>query len=117
MIEPVDYFKCLADETRLRCIVLLHGEGELCVCELTQALALSQPKISRHLAYLRQAGLLTDSRKGQWVYYRVNSELTSWLVSLLDETIKALNESAIYQQDVFRLKEMIDRPNSGQCCE
>jgi len=117
MLQPVDYFKCLSDETRLRCILILHVEGELCVCELTHALDLSQPKISRHLAQLRQYGLLTDSRKGQWVYYKIHPELVPWVIDFLDETIKAVEQCVIYQQDILRLKNMVDRPVGGSCCK
>jgi ArsR family transcriptional regulator len=55
MLNETDaFFKMLADSTRLRCLLLMQAEGELCVCELTHALNLSQPKISRHLAHLRE---------------------------------------------------------------
>ena len=72
MPSPAEVFKCLADETRVRATLLIVDQGELCVCELMCALADSQPKISRHLAQLRSAGLLLDRRQGQWVYYRLN---------------------------------------------
>lgn len=75
MITLAQFFKSLSDNTRLRCVTLLQKEGKLCICELTTALDLSQPKISRHLAQLRQCGLLQDSREGQWVYYRINPKL------------------------------------------
>ena len=64
-LTPPIVFKCLADDTRARMTLLIAREGELCVCELTHALELSQPKISRHLAQLREAGILMDRRKGQ----------------------------------------------------
>jgi len=54
------FFQLLSDETRLRCLLLLQKEGELCVCELVYALDIIQPKISRHLAALRDAGIVTD---------------------------------------------------------
>ena len=116
MLQPVHYFKCLSDETRLRCMLLLHREGELCVCELTHALALSQPKISRHLAYLRQYGLLNDCRKGQWVYYKINSTLPEWAGFFLNEVADALEENSLYQQDIIRLHKMTDRPVGESCC-
>lgn len=75
MPSPAEVFKCLADETRVRATLLIVDQGELCVCELMCALADSQPKISRHLAQLRSAGLLLDRRQGQWVYYRLNLTL------------------------------------------
>ena len=57
-MEPVQFYKCLADETRLKSLLLIEKEQELCVCELMAALEESQPKISRHLAQLRKCGLL-----------------------------------------------------------
>lgn len=64
-------FKALADETRLRILALLL-DGELCVCELIAALGLPQSTVSRHLAYLRNAGWVQDRRQGVWMYYRLN---------------------------------------------
>jgi ArsR family transcriptional regulator len=66
-------FRLLADTTRLRVVMLLQA-GELCICELTHALDLSQPKISRHLAHLREGGLLLTRRDGLWMYYRINPD-------------------------------------------
>ncbi|RBP51150.1 metalloregulator ArsR/SmtB family transcription factor [Arenicella xantha] len=84
MINPSQLFKCLADETRLLATLLIYKEGELCVCELMEAMDDSQPKVSRHLAQLRACGLLTDRRQGQWVYYSLNSDLPEWAVGALD---------------------------------
>lgn len=77
-MEAVVFFKCLSDTTRLRIVTLLRSEGELCVCDLMTALGESQPKISRHLAQLRNCGLLKDSRRGQWVYYSIHPDLPGW---------------------------------------
>jgi ArsR family transcriptional regulator, arsenate/arsenite/antimonite-responsive transcriptional repressor len=63
-------FKGLADPTRLR-IAILMRDGELCVCDLTEILVLPQPSVSRHMANLRNAGLVEDRRDGRWVYYRL----------------------------------------------
>ncbi|MFN2369478.1 MAG: ArsR/SmtB family transcription factor, partial [Desulfurivibrionaceae bacterium] len=63
-------FKALSDETRLRILALL-GSGELCVCDLMEALELPQSTVSRHLAYLRHAGLVADQRRGVWMFYRL----------------------------------------------
>ncbi|MGU3290721.1 ArsR/SmtB family transcription factor [Acinetobacter radioresistens] len=82
-MEQVNFFKCLADETRLNIVALVTKHQELCVCELTEKLQLSQPKISRHLALLRSAGLLTDRRQGQWVYYSINQKLPEWCFAIL----------------------------------
>ena len=95
----------------MRCVVLLHKEGRLCVCELTHALDLLQPKISRHLAQLRQSNLLLDSREGQWVYYQINPELPAWVFEILDVTVKQFATNAKQQKDSGRLQEMNDRPD------
>ena len=116
MITPASYFKCLSDETRLRSMLLLYDQIELCVCELTHALSLSQPKISRHLAQLRQCGLLLDSRRGQWVYYRINPDLPEWALDLLDISISATRDHEMYLQDLDRLKSMTGRPVESTCC-
>lgn len=88
-LTPVSLFKCLADETRARMTLLIASLGELCVCELTAALAEAQPKVSRHLAQLRGCGLLEDERRGQWVYYRLHPDLPCWV----REALKCVLES------------------------
>ncbi len=115
-MSPVKFFKCLSDETRLRCVALLQKEGKLCVCELTAALALSQPKISRHLAFLRQTGLLQDSREGQWVYYQINPALPEWSVPILNNMLAAVESTDFFYQDLKRLQCMANRPDSASCC-
>ncbi|MEB4589856.1 metalloregulator ArsR/SmtB family transcription factor [Candidatus Thiothrix sp. Deng01] len=77
------FTKALSDQTRLRILLLLVGGDERCVCELTQALELAQPKISRHLAILRETGLLLDRKSGLWVYYRLHPELPQWALDVL----------------------------------
>lgn len=110
------FFKCLSDETRLRCITLLQKEGKLCVCELTTALDLSQPKISRHLASLRQSGLLQDSREGQWVFYQINPALPDWTHPILENTLSAVELNSLFKNDLERLRKMKNRPDSVVCC-
>src|SRR3972149_3918362 len=89
MISAENFFTALADPTRLRCLLLLTAEGELCVCELTHALDESQPKISRHLAMLRETGIVSDRREGLWVHYRLNPDLPSWAREILDTAVRA----------------------------
>ena len=115
-MPPAQFFKCLSDDTRLRCVALLQKEGRLCVCELTAALALSQPKISRHLASLRQCGLLQDSREGQWVYYQVNPKLPAWAFPLLNNALAAIEASGLLKGDLERLQQMNNRPDATVCC-
>lgn len=101
-------FKCLGDETRLRMVLLIASEGELCVCELTAALNDIQPKTSRHLAQLRNSGLLLDRRQGQWVFYRVNPKLPAWIQQTLELTLSG--NSGLLKKDKQRLSRMGDRP-------
>lgn len=113
-LTPPVVFKCLADETRSRMTLLIAREGELCVCELTCALDLSQPKISRHLAQLREAGILMDRRQGQWVYYRLNPSLPEWVQVMLKSVVEANTEWL--NPDALRLAEMGERPQSSVAC-
>jgi ArsR family transcriptional regulator, arsenate/arsenite/antimonite-responsive transcriptional repressor len=115
-MTPTTLFKCLSDETRLRCVALLHKEGKLCVCELTHALDMQQPKISRHLALLRQCKLLLDSREGQWVYYQLNPALPTWVFEILDITVKHFGLEYKQQEDCGRLQAMEGRPEMKSCC-
>lgn len=85
LLQPTNFFKCLSDETRYHLVMLLQHHGELCVCEFTDLLELSQPKISRHLAQLRNCGILSDNRKGRWVYYQINPDLPQWSKSVIEE--------------------------------
>ncbi|WP_104400945.1 metalloregulator ArsR/SmtB family transcription factor [Vibrio penaeicida] len=106
---PHLFFKMLSDETRLRCLLLLAREGSLCVCELMDALEESQPKISRHLAQLRQSGVLLDERRGQWVYYQISSDLPEWLSNVIDGIATSEGLKVQYQADIERLNRA-DRP-------
>ena len=115
-MSPAQFFKCLSDETRLRCVALLQKQGKLCVCELTAALDLSQPKISRHLALLRQCGLLLDSREGQWVYYQINPKLPDWAFPILANALAAVEITSQFQDDLQRLQQMENRPEMAMCC-
>lgn len=72
----IDIFKALGDETRLKIVRLLAGR-EHCVCEIYSALKLSQPKVSRHLAYLRRAGVVKNRKVGLWQQYSLNKAIFS----------------------------------------
>lgn len=82
-MDQTDFFKCLSDPTRLDILKIIIAKQNVCVCELTEQLDLSQPKISRHLALLRNLSILLDQRQGQWVYYRLNPNLPDWANSVL----------------------------------
>ncbi len=113
--NPLQFYKCLADDTRLKAMLLISHEEELCVCELVAALKLSQPKVSRHLAQLRQCGLLRDRKQNQWVYYSINKALPEWAKNVLTQTLTA--NSSFYQNDLTRLNAMGNRPErAASCC-
>ena len=82
-LTPLQLFKNLSDETRLGIVLLLKEMGELCVCDLCAALDQSQPKISRHLAMLRENGLLLDRKQGKWVHYRLSPHMPAWAAQVI----------------------------------
>lgn len=110
-IQTVDFYKSLADETRLQCLLLIEQQGELCVCELMTALDLPQPKISRHLSQLRKVGLLRDRRQGQWVFYRIHPLLHDWMHNILKVTLT--QNSQLLDKPAVRLNAMNSRPSQG----
>ena len=83
MISPESFTRTLADSTRLRILMLLLQEEELCVCHLTGILDMVQPKVSRHLAVLREKGILLDRRSGLWIHYRLHPDLPVWCYKTL----------------------------------
>lgn len=91
MADSVQLFKAMADETRLRTLNLLIKK-ELCVCEIVEALGVGQSKVSRHLAYLKNAGLVKDRREGAWMHYSLapptgplHRKFVQWLAEAGDE--------------------------------
>ena len=114
-MKPDQFFKALSDLTRLRMLVLLSSEGELCVCELTHALDETQPKISRHLAQLRELGMVLDRRQGQWIYYRPNPDLPAWAWDVFAATTEGIITQPPFNEDLQALTDMPNRPESA-CC-
>lgn len=114
IMNPVLFYKCLADDTRLRCLLLITREEELCVCELMEALQEIQPKISRHLAQMRRCKLLVDRRQGQWVFYRINPALPEWAKTVLKSTLES--NTPFLASNVKLLCKMGDRPARAQAC-
>lgn len=113
-MNPTSFYKCLADDTRLRSMLLIQLERELCVCELTAALDEIQPKISRHLAQLRKCGLLVDRRQGQWIFYAISPELPEWCRAVIQQTAAANSEFLQHSQE--RLAAMGERPERVSLC-
>jgi len=92
MNDLVMIFKALSDETRLRIVKLLE-QGELCVCDITAALDMVQPKVSFHLSTLKEAGFIKDRKQGKWIHYSLNeSDLFKrmLMVSVCEKTDNAL---------------------------
>ena len=114
-ITPDVFLKLLADTTRLRCLMLLLQEGRLCVCELTWALDDIQPKISRHLAILRDHQIVMDQRAGQWIYYQINPGLPDWIRQILRTTLKGTAGTRPYRDDLKKLRSMPRRPENRIC--
>ncbi len=91
-------FQALADRTRLRILGLL-ADGELCVCYFVEILGDPQPKISRHLAYLRRAGIVEVRRDGKWMHYRLVKPADAGLAKVLDAALNASREERQMQRD------------------
>lgn len=111
-----EFFRALADQTRLRCLLLLAQEGELCVCELTHALDLAQPKISRHLAMLRKTGVVAVRQAGLWMFYRLHPGLPAWAAQVIAATAQGLLGQPPFAGDWERLQRMSGRPAGRECC-
>jgi ArsR family transcriptional regulator len=108
MLHPQRFFSCLSEPLRLYAMLLVQRQGELCVCELEQALEAGQSKVSRHLAQLRNCELLKDRRQGQWVFYGLHPDLPEWALAILEQS--ALAESAALDAMEQRLTALCDRP-------
>ena len=105
VLEMETMFMALADRTRLRLLNLMADE-EVCVNYFTEALRESQPKVSRHLAYLRNAGLVDTRRHGKWIYYSICRPDDYSLGSVLDATLSALADDADLLSDKTRLADL-----------
>jgi ArsR family transcriptional regulator len=98
--------KACADQTRLRLLNLLASEGEVCVCHLVDVLGTNQPKVSRHLAYLKRAGLVSDRKDGLWVHYRLAEPLAGHAGRLLECLNSCCAEVPEMQRDVTKLRQV-----------
>lgn len=102
MDKLIGLFKLLSDETRLRIVSILYHQ-ELCVCEICGILELSQPKVSKHLAKMRDLGLVKDSRKEQFIYYSLNLENED-LKGIVSTIVENVNAYEVLKSDRDRLK-------------
>ena len=100
-------FAALSDRTRLRLLNLMGGR-EVCVCYFVEILGQSQPKISRHLAYLRRAGVVAARREGKWVHYKIVVPASTGAAKILRETLAVLREDKGMRMDLSRL--------NNSCC-
>lgn len=114
-MNPSTFFGALAHDTRLRTLMLLSQHSELCVCELTYAIGVSQPHLSRHLAQLREQGLVTDRRASTWIYYRINPALPEWAKAVLRDATAGLQARAPFADDTSALSAMPNRPDAPRC--
>ena len=96
------FFQALGDNTRLRLLNLM-GDQEICVCYFVEILGQAQPKISRHLAYLRSAGIVAARREGKWMHYRIVMPENPGAAQVLRQTLKWLQEDRAMQADRSRL--------------
>jgi len=102
-LQAIDrVFKALADPTRVRIVGLLLG-GEICVCHIHETLGIPQSKASRHLAYLRRAGIVYGEKRGLWVYYRLASKETGTAQVLVDAARHCIGHLPTVQRDGARL--------------
>ena len=116
MKKTANIFKALSDETRLRVVKLLQ-ERELCVCELIQVLNMSQPRISRHLSVLKNAGIVDDRREGKWVYYSLCNETRNNKVKTILEAMSLLaDDNSVVKKDKKNLKRAVRLSKIERCC-
>ena len=110
-----ELFKSLADETRLRLLVLLQGGSEYCVCDLMHALDMPQSTVSRHLAYLKRNGWLQDRRGGVWMYYSLKKDIDAFLQAQLVLLINQLVNNPVCKADRQRLEAYLQTKDANSC--
>ncbi|MEJ2763769.1 metalloregulator ArsR/SmtB family transcription factor [Photobacterium sp. MCCC 1A19761] len=111
VIGPVELFKIMSDPLRLRILMLIEDEQALSVSDLTKVLEVSQPKVSRHLALLRDGGVLQDQREGLWIFYRLAENLPTWIRHTL-ATVRNGNPGMI-NTEKLKLSALADRKKPG----
>jgi ArsR family transcriptional regulator len=102
-------FAALSDRTRLRLLNLMNGR-EVCVCYFVEILKQSQPKVSRHLAYLRRAGVVSARREGKWMHYSIERPADAGAAAILDVTLESLKADREMQSDLARLNKACCQP-------
>src|SRR5438309_1495665 len=107
LLDSARLFKAFADPVRLRLLNLLSDDREVCVCHLHEALELPQPTVSRHLAYLRKAGVVSGRKQGLWVHYRLARSKSGLVRILLGCLGSCLGDPAVFGDDLKRLDRAI----------
>lgn len=107
--DLVRLFAALADPTRLRLLNLMDGR-EVCVCYFVEILKQGQPKISRHLAYLRNAGIVNARREGKWMHYSIKRPDDPRASAILDSTLSSFKADPEMQSDLARLGKACCQP-------
>ncbi|MGD8343030.1 MAG: metalloregulator ArsR/SmtB family transcription factor [Desulfobacterales bacterium] len=116
MFEFMNITKALADENRVRILMALNGQAELCVCQLIDMLKLAPSTVSKHLFILRNARLVNGRKEGRWMYYRLNTDGASSVVTrALEWVIRSVDEDPLIQQDDERLSEILSEPAASRC--
>ena len=115
MLDPDTITKALADLTRLRIVILLTLRDELCVCDLIDVLDMEQPKISRHLAVLRNARIVADRRSGQWNFYRLHPDLPRWAFAMVESLALGSSNKMPYLEDAQKLTLAVCHENVKAC--
>jgi ArsR family transcriptional regulator len=110
MEYAIETFSALSDPIRLRCLSLLAVEGEVCICEFVYTLEEAQPKISRHMKSLKDAGLVQSRKEAQWMHFRISEHMSSWQEQAVGAAIVAMVDSEQSKEDAKRLKTMKNRP-------
>jgi ArsR family transcriptional regulator len=110
------FFSALADRTRLRLLNLMR-DGEVCVCFLADTLETNDPKISRHLAYLKRAGLVSGRRDGKWMHYRINEPKEKHLREVFEATMNMLRADREMELDRKRLVNVCCGPTAPVAIE
>ncbi len=111
-IAPDQWFSALSHPVRLRCLILILQEEELCVCELSYALLVPQPAISRQMADLKKDRIVLDRREGVWIFYRLHPDLPGWCREVLTDTGNALRTHPPFDNDRQQLSLMTRRPET-----
>ena len=111
-MNPCLFYKCLADDSRLKLILLIATVDEACVCDLMCALEADQPTTSRHLAHIRKNEIFIGDRRGKWVYYQLNPDLPAWARAVIEQTYQ--HNVGYYADALKRLEASIEQTRG--CC-